>query len=172
MEESWNVEGFTEEKGETAKSLMSSEGWHVVCMQEVWKHVSEYHVDEDGYLFVFSGLDKTGAAGQGNARAGVGFIVAPDAIKYMIGFTQVSARMAAIKFKIQGGSCAFVCAYAPDESHPYQERSDFYKDLRQLTSQISVHGPTYYFGDFNARLRQQLPHESDMIGPHVFPCTT
>ena len=110
------MEGFITEKERVSKSSMSSDAWHVMCMQQVCQHVSQHHVDDNGFLFVFSSLDLTDAAGHGNAHASVAFIVSLK--KSMIGFMYVSARTVAVLFKIQWGSCTFICAHAPTSRIP------------------------------------------------------
>ena len=56
---SWNVEGLTEEKTETLKSLKHTQGWDIICMQEIWKRDSINEVDDQGFLIILSGQDAT-----------------------------------------------------------------------------------------------------------------
>jgi len=97
---SWNVEGLTEEKTETLKSLKHTQGWDIICMQEIWKRGSINEVDDQGFLIILSGQDATDVKNN-RPRAGVGFMIAPWAVGSVLGFCPASPRAAALKIKIR-----------------------------------------------------------------------
>ena len=49
-----------------------------------------------------------------------------------------------------------------------QELEQFYHDLTGLISEIPKHEINVIMGDWNVRLQERLPHESHVVGPHVF----
>ena len=49
-----------------------------------------------------------------------------------------------------------------------QELEQFYHDLTGLISEIPKHEINVIMGDWNVRLQKRLPHESHVVGPHVF----
>ena len=90
----------------------------------------------------------------------------------IIGFRQISNRLASLKVRVKGGKAVFFSAYAPHSGKPFLGRQCFFQNFAEEVSKTSSHGPKVLLGDWNARLYRPLPGESDIIGPHVFRYNT
>ena len=143
----WNIEGLTEEKIISLTRIMSESRISITCIQETHNFLPDYF------------LTQQGSTGQNVERAGVGFIVAPWMRHCIVSFCQVSARMASLKIRVQGGKMALVSCYAPHSGYPLEDRVRFFSDLQAFTRNISVHGPKLILGDLNARIYRRLPGE-------------
>ena len=136
----------------------------ILCIQETHVHDDKYFM-ADGYLIVLSGgaLSKNG-----RSYTGVGFIVSPSAAKSVIGFRLVGERLATLKLKVKGGVLNIVSAYAPHSGHKYEVRKTFFDELNSMWKKTARHDCTFVLGDLNAKLFEQLPTDSDIIGDYVF----
>ena len=76
--------------------------------------------------------------------------------------------MAALHFKIVGGILTIISAYAPHNGYDVDEKSDFFKSLKEFYIRVKSHGPTIIAGDFNARLHRRRSHEIDVLGNYIF----
>ena len=135
----------------------------IIFLQEVRRNNSDYLEEEGGFLVVLSGT-----AGEEREWAGVGFILAPWLRSSMVGFTQLSNRLCAIKLKTPRGKLCIINAYAPHNRRPYDERQRFFADLGDLYGRPSGCDVKVLVGDFNARLGRALPNEEHEIGPFSF----
>ena len=134
----------------------------VLCLQETRAAKAEYFVC-DGFYVILSGPEDTG-----KNFAGVGFVVAPWCSRRIHGFFQYSDRVASLRLRGGPGKVAVVCAYAPHNLKPHDERQQFYVDLGKVCDKVSCNGPTYLLGDFNARLGNRRPGEEDIMGNYSF----
>ena len=134
----------------------------LVCIQETHKQNSDYFINDEGFLVIFSG-----SVGE-IEHAGVGFIVAPHIRRSIYSFRQESSRMASIKLRIHGGKLTLVTTYAPHSGYPFNVRQEYFQTLGQFFHSQSGNGPKLVCGDFNSRLFRQLPGEEHIIGQHVF----
>ena len=135
----------------------------VMCIQETHKPNSAYFVTGAGYLLILSGT-----ADVEKESAGVGFIMSPSMRRSIIGFCQLSERLASVKLRVTGGKAVLFSAYAPHSGKPFGERQTFYQHVAEAYSATSSHGPKLLFGDWNARLYRRMPGEEKVIGEHVF----
>ena len=135
----------------------------ILCLQETRASKADYYYSEKGFRVILSGTEDVQ-----RSWTGVGFILAPAVDHLVEGFLQYSDRLASLKLKGRCGRFCIVCAYAPHNLRPYDERHRFYLDLGRLLDKTSVNGPKYCVGDFNARLGQRRPGEEDLLGPHCF----
>ena len=131
----WNVEGLTKVKIFQLQQVMVNRGFGVLCMQETHCVRSEYYVNGDGYFVVLSGTD-----GQGRDFSGVGFLIAPWARSAIIGFKQISARVACLKMRVQGGKLVVVNGYAPHNGYPHDVRQAFFHEITQAFLTMSCYG--------------------------------
>ena len=142
---------------------MRGDGIDIMCIQETRKKSSDNFLTAFGYSVYLSG-----GSGESREWAGVGFILSPRARSSMIGFTPFSNRIASLRMRVAGGSCAFVSAYAPHNLKDLADRFDFYESLENHLQRISVNGKRIIFGDFNARLGPRRRGEEHILGPHTF----
>ena len=134
----------------------------ILCLQETRAPKAEYYTD-NGFFIILSGSEEVK-----RSFAGVGFVVAPWCKHRVCGFLQFSDRMASLRVRGGEGQVAFICAYAPHNLKPYDERHRFYSDLGHLSDRTAVNGPKYFVGDFNARIGRRRPGEEDIMGPFTF----
>ena len=135
----------------------------ILCLQETRASKADYYYSENGFRVILSGTEEVQ-----RSWTGVGFIVAPRVAHLVEGFLQFSDRLASLKIRGRGGRFGILCAYAPHNLRPYDERHHFYLELGRLLDETSVNGPKYCVGDFNARLGQRRPGEEDLLGPYCF----
>ena len=95
---SWNVEGLSDAKLIQLQRVMVSRNIKVLCLQETHVAKSEYRVTEEGFLLI-----QSGRRDDERESAGVGFLVAPDVRRSVIGFCQMSRRIAYVKLRVKGG---------------------------------------------------------------------
>ena len=62
------------------------------------------------------------AEGSGRSYAGVGFLVAPWAIKSIISFRGINDRLASLRVKQSGGVLTVLPTYAPHNGHTLEDR--------------------------------------------------
>ena len=135
----------------------------IICIQETRRRNSDWYVTDAGYLVILSG-----SAGMDAEWAGVGFIVAPKMRSHMIGFCQVCNRIASVKLQCDGEKLALICAYAPHNLKPAEEKWKFYDALDARYSCVATNGPKLIFGDMNARIGHCRRGEEDVIGQYGF----
>ena len=163
---SWNVEGL---RGEASTKLfelrqfMNTNGISILCLQETHLHGVHYYM-EDGFTLFLSGSDES----SGRSYAGVGFLVAPWAIKSIISFRGINHRLASLRVKQSGGVLTVLSAYAPHNKHTLEDRQLFFSTLSENTRIRNKHSSTFVCGDLNAQLGQVCMGEEPIIGPHVF----
>ena len=159
----WNVEGLTDAKLVQLRGIMEDRGIDILCMQETHVGKSEYIVDESGYLLIHSGRED-----EEREYAGVGFLVAPRLRRSIVGFCQLSSRIAYIKIRVRGGKAVVFNAYAPHGGRGHDERQQFYSQLADVYRSTSSHGIKLIAGDLNARLHKRLAGEEERVGEFVF----
>ncbi len=145
--------------------------WHmarhniaVLCLQETHTQGSQYYYS-DGFLIILSG--GTGHAGS-KLYSGVGLVIAPWAVKAVIGSKLINNRLAVLRLKVSGGMLNVVSAYAPHSGYPCEIRKAFFDNFGTAWPRPTAHTDTVAFGDFNAKLFGQLPGDEDVIGRFVF----
>ena len=80
------------------------------------------YFESNGLLIIYSGCEDN----QSREYAGVGFIIAPHMRGCVKSFTQLSSRIAILKLRINGGIITIISAYAPSNSHSFEERYEFF----------------------------------------------
>lgn len=58
--------------------------------------------------------------------------------------------------------------HAPHAGHSTQQKTKHYEELALQLSKLKKHEINIILGDFNARLMEQLPEESQVIGKHIY----
>ena len=96
---------------------------------------------------------------------GVGFLVAPWAIKSIISFRGISDRLASLRIKQFGGVLTILSAYAPHNGHSLEDRHAFFATLSENTRIKNKHSSTFVFGDLNAQLGRVGVGGSTSISP-------
>ena len=81
---------------------------------------------------------------------------------------QINGRLMLVTFDTVPIRTNLIAVYAPHSGRNDQELEQFYHDLTGLLSEIPKHEINVLLGDWNVRLQERLPHESHVIGPHVF----
>jgi exonuclease III len=155
----WNVEGLTELKVHQICRYMAKHSIGICCMQETHKSMSRHFFAEGGFKVILSGR-----AGNDRECAGVGFIVSPQLTTSIVGFCQLSNRVASLKVRIVGGTAAVFSAYAPHNLKSLGQRIEFYERLSDAFLQTRVNGPKLILGDFNARIGDRRPGEDSALG--------
>ena len=124
---------------------------------------TEAYPTEEGFFMILSG----GVPGQRDF-AGVGFLIAPYARQYIIGFSEHTDRITNICYRVTGGQLGIMTAYAPHGGHEYSIRQSFYSELTDYYERFRCFGPKLIMGDMNARMHCQQEGESEQL---VFFCT-
>ena len=130
-----------------------------ICLQETYTLQAE-HYSIDGFKIILSG-----AEGVTRSWAGVGFIIAPHATRFVQSFMQYSDRMAYLKMRTDKGKVGIFSVYAPHNLRAQDERLQFYLDLTRLYTSCSANVAKVILGDYNARLGMRKVGEEDVIGP-------
>ena len=143
--------------------VMASRDIKALCLPKTHVAKSEYRVTDQGFLLIQSG-------GQDDEResAGVGFTVAPNVRRSVIGCCQVSRRIAYVKLRAKGGNAVTFSAYAPHNEGPFDERQTFYSELQDAYCSTSCHGLKVICGDLNARLHKRPTREEVHIGGFMY----
>ena len=137
---SWNIEGMAGDskvKFAELRVFMKQEGIIILCIQET--HV--VHIDcyiEDGFTIFLSGAGEDVS----KSYAGVGFIVAPWAIKAVVQFSVISDRLANLRVKVTGGVLNLLTMYAPHDGYTFDIRHSFFSTLCQHTRSKHLHETT------------------------------
>ena len=160
---SWNVEGLSDVKLFELILIMKEYNIGILSIQETRVSQSPYYYTDEGFLVVLSGSSKVG-----KEWAGVGFIIAPWLAHAVVGFLQLSNRLCCLKLRVQGGTAAFISAYAPHSGYSFDQRQTFFEDLGNMFRRTSVNGLKMVLGDLNSRLHKRLAGESSFIGDFVF----
>jgi len=137
----------------------------ILCMQETGITTHTENIDSD-YMLILSGTSKP--HGEGRFYSGVGFLIAPWAIKSTISYKLLSDRLAILKLKIRGGILNIITAYAPYGGYDYEDRREFFDQLTKAWPVPNKHTTTIACGDFNARLYDREPGDEDVIGEFFF----
>ena len=79
----------------------------------------------NGYMVLLSGCSEEVV---GRANAGVVFVIAPSAIRSVIGYTFLNDRLAILRVRVNGGNLNIISGYAPHsrKPHTFQERQAFF----------------------------------------------
>ena len=162
----WNVEGMGKDSVKFAelRLFMTKHGIGILCLQET--HLFGAHlVEEDGFSVFLSGacVDHVG-----QSYAGVGFMVAPWAMRAVVSFRAINERLAALRVKVSGGVLNIVTAYAPHDGHDFESRHAFFTNLADNTRRRGYFEETIVLGDFNAQLGYSGEGEHHIVGPFVF----
>ena len=151
---SWNLEGMTDLKLHKICTYMKLHSIDILCIQETRKINSDKYLSDDGCTVLLSGSGESC-----REWAGVGFVISARADRCVIGFRPLSNRIACLKLRVAGGTLALFTTLAPHNLRPLPEKAAFYDELDQAVQVVRANGPTYIFGDLNARLGQRRPGE-------------
>jgi hypothetical protein len=142
---------------------MKRRGIGVLVIQETHRPNSDYFVTAEGYFVILSG-----ATGDGKERAGVGFIIAPDLRRSVVGFSPISDRLAVLKLRVTGGKMAVINGYAPHDGKHFDQRQRFFSELGQLYAETSAHGVKMICGDLNSRIHKKTASDQEALGDYIF----
>ena len=159
----WNVEGFSLDvptKIKELKTIMRAQGIDVLCMQETHIRNSPYFYS-NGFLVIISGGG--GDDTEYREYAGVGFLVSPRILHAVIGFTQHSPRIAALRIRVEGGTLVLISAYAPHGGYPYADRQQFYHEPSDVYLRKKSNGVTIILEDLNARFHTMADGEKTCL---------
>ena len=143
--------------------IMKEQGISILCLQETHLLDAEYF-EEEGFSIFLSGAAIDGP----RSYAGVGFMVAPWAIKFVVSFKDVNERIASLRVKVLGGILNVLSIYAPHDGHQFDERHPFFVELSENTRQHKSHETTLVFGDFNTQLGYVGYGEETSVDPHIY----
>ena len=101
-------------------------------------------------------------------KQGVALVYHKRMQKSKLNVKQINGRLMLITFDTVPIRTNLIAIYAPHSGRNYQELEQFYHDLTGLISEIPKHEINVIMGDWNVRLQERLPHESHVVGPHVF----
>ena len=145
---------------------MRQHGIALLCLQETHLFGAE-KFEYEGFIAFLSGE----SLHDGRCFSGVGFIMAPWAIRAVVSFQAINDRLARIRLKVFGGILNVFSVYIPHSGHDLEYRQDMFDELSQHTRSDHDHESTIVFGDFNAQLGYVGTGEESIIGPHVFKKT-
>ena len=101
-------------------------------------------------------------------KQGVALVYHKKMQKPKLNVKQINGRLMLVTFDTVPIRTNLIAVYAPHSGRNDQELEQFYHDLTGLLSEIPKHEINVLLGDWNVRLQERLPHESHVIGPHVF----
>ena len=81
---------------------------------------------------------------------------------------QINGRLIVVSFDTAPARTNVIAAYAPHAGRSMKDKDFFYQDLQADVNSLPKHEINIILGDFNARLAERLPHEHDIVGPHIF----
>ena len=105
---------------------------------------------------------------EGVSHTGVGFVIAPWAVRSVMGFHIINDRIAALKLRMVGGKLRLLSAYAPHSGYRFQARKAFFDELERAWKLSSQHCTTVALGDLNAKLFHRALGDEDVIGEFFF----
>ena len=109
-------------------------------------------VISNGWTLVTSSADDAGGGG-------VGFMLAPAAVKALDKVVSLSPRVLRLQFSTAGKrnphKCYIVATYAPTNEATDDVKEQYYKDLQSAVESIPRRDDLYVLGDLNARLDQR-----------------
>ena len=123
--------------------------------------ITEQWSDDKNWLFIHNSASKS-------RQGGVGLLVAKHLTKCINGTKCISDRI--ISVTLNGNPKLVVTvAYAPTEMADTDDKDEFYKTLRNHTSDnVKRHDVHLVIGDFNARLGKDSHEEAPrVVGPHL-----
>ena len=86
----WNAEGLAQSKIMELQWHMQQQAIDIVCVQDTHREDSDVQITDAGFLLMFSGQAETKVA----ETAGVGCLLSPHVRRNLVGWQQLSARMA------------------------------------------------------------------------------
>ena len=101
-------------------------------------------------------------------KQGVAIVYHKKLEKYKCNVTQVNGRILMITFDASPLRTNIVAAYAPHAGRSLVDKDNFYNELGKVLDNIPKHETNISLGDFNARLMERLPHETETLGEHLF----
>lgn len=101
----WNVERLSESKIEQLELLMEQYGLSILCIQETHKSGAYSYTMETGTLVVLSGGPQAE-----REYAGLGFMIAPNLVKSVMGHREHTSRFKAESERRQHHICDCICA--------------------------------------------------------------
>ena len=162
----WNVEGMSSASSTKWEELCSHMRQHeisLMCLQETHLFGAEV-LEYKGFNFFMSGE----SVREGRSFSGVGFVVAPWALRAVVSFLAISDQLARLRLKVPGGVLNVLSIYLPHAGHDIEYRRGVMADLSKYTQSDCQHTSTLVLGDFNAQLGYVGVDESERIGPYVY----
>ena len=182
-------------KRERIRHLMFKEKIDVLCLQEtkINHNSQETHLRYKFYWSTdipddarnkASQLATSGRAARSNPNrgaifrdavehAGVGIVLSPHAVKYLISIQPVSGSNMRMSLKMRAGTLDVISTYVPQACHSNPELANqHYHELQTFIEDRYTFSPKLMCGDFNARLVKALPHETSAIGQFTLGAQT
>ena len=110
---------------------------HIVCLQETKSRSTTQYVI-DNYTF----MNITTADAQTQERAGVGYVLCPQARGALLRTHYVHSRLACVTLLLQSGELSIVISHAPHKARPEEERHDFFEELQHAIDSVQANGPS------------------------------
>ena len=98
----------------------------------------------------------------------MGFIIAPWAVRSIIGSRLVSDRLARLRLKVVGGMSNLLTGHAPYSEHAFEYRRDFYNYRTSGWMKFGPQGLKISLGNFSTRLVEETSGDENVLGQHIF----
>ena len=174
-------------KRERIIHLMSKEKIDILCLQETKINHNSQKTHQKCTFYWSTGipddarnkateLARSGKASRKNPihgvvfrraieHAGVGVVLSPCAIKYMVSVQPNSGRKIRVSLNMQAGRFDVISTYGSQACHVNPDLANqHHEELQSFLDDRYTYSPKLICGDFNARIIKALPHESCAAG--------
>ena len=110
--------------------------------------------------FLYSGHEDANAP----HTDGIGFMLAPQAAKSLIGWNTVSSRIITARFHTKIGKATFIQCYTPTNEANDEAKTDFYERLQVVIDRIAIKDLILLLGDFNAKVVSNITSFETVMG--------
>ncbi len=153
----WNVRSMTDSsKLHILQKEMDRCNIPICGLAEVrWTGKGHFSVDRDHTIY-YSGSDN-------KKMSGVGFILARDTAKCVLGYNPISDRLISIRLQAKPVNISIVQVYAPTSTADESTIDSFYQELQDTINRLPRRDIIILMGDFNAKVGNDLD-SNDTIG--------
>ena len=113
-------------------------------------------------------LYEAAESGSLSRHSGVGFLIAPHIVQYIVDYSMHSDRIISLKLSVKGRLLHVVCHYAPHGGYDTNAKEAHWELLNHIVEKLDKRNPKIIMGDCNARLHGRRDYEGDVIGPVTF----